>query len=292
MILHISLLSSCHLRSKRHVSRRRRNPYLVGRTARGVLPFSALPFPLSTPFPAIRDELAWKADQPVGRRLLHPRATRSIRDSPLSLSLSLSLSLLLSLSFYHSLSLSLSFLSRSRFIHDIQPSDSVVVSSSSSQQQPATGRSALDWLFVSKRSFCCYAGSPLVPLLSPPLAGSLSLSLSCSPLSPSLVLLPYLCFAGENVPSWSCRMALGAFCCSFVTLGAARDLSSPYSFLLLASSHTCLSVIVSIGLPDPVHDSFSLLPSGPNIFVSWHGTWYRPSLGSDSQLIICFNHMI
>lgn len=173
--------------------------------------------------------------------------------SSLSISLAFALALLLFLSFSISFSLSLSFLSRSRFIHDAQPNGSVVVSSS--QQQPATGRSALDWLFVSKRSFCCYAGSPLVPLLSPPLARTLSLFLFLSftpvpPLSPhSLVLLPYPWFAGENAPSWSCRIAPGAFCCSSVTLGAARDLSSPYGFLLLASSRTCLPEIVSVSRP-------------------------------------------
>lgn len=254
MIPHAYLLPSRHLRSRRHTSRRRRSPYLVeGLRARS--PFSPLPFPLSTPFPAIRDGLAWKADQPVGRRLLHPRATRSIRDSLFSLYLSRfrSCSPSLSIILYLILSLSLSFLSRSRFIHDAQPNGSVVVSSS--QQQPATGRSALDWLFVSKRSFCCYAGSPLAPLLSPPLARTLSLFLFLSftpvpPLSPhSLVLLPYPWFAGENAPSWSCRIAPGAFCCSSVTLGAARDLSSPYGFLLLASSRTCLPEIVSVSRP-------------------------------------------
>lgn len=173
--------------------------------------------------------------------------------SSLSISLAFALALLLFLSFSISFSLTLSFLSRSRFIHDAQPNGSVVVSSS--QQQPATGRSALDWLFVSKRSFCCYAGSPLVPLLSPLLARTLSLFLFLSftpvpPLSPhSLVLLPYPWFAGENAPSWSCRIAPGAFCCSSVTLGAARDLSSPYGFLLLASSRTCLPEIVSVSRP-------------------------------------------
>lgn len=116
-----------------------------------------------------------------------PCDTINTRLSLLSLSLSaFALALLLFLSFSISFSLTLSFLSRSRFIHDAQPNGSVVVSSS--QQQPATGRSALDWLFVSKRSFCCYAGSPLVPLLSPPLARTLSLFLflSFTPVPPTL----------------------------------------------------------------------------------------------------------
>jgi len=107
VILHICLLPSRHLRSKRHTSRRRRSPYLVeGPRARS--PFS--PLPLSTPFPAIRDGLAWKVDQPVGRRLLHPRATRSIRDSLFSFYLSRfrSCSPSLSIILYLVLSLSLS----------------------------------------------------------------------------------------------------------------------------------------------------------------------------------------
>jgi len=181
------------------------------RTARAISLFSLAPF---NPFP--RDSRRARMEgRPASRSAVAPPPCDTINTRLSLLFLSLSLSFLLSFSFYHSLSrslslslsLSLSFLSRSRFIHDTQPSCSVVVSSSSSsQQQPATGRSALDWLFVSKRSFCCYAGSPLVPLLSSPpartnththihththththtLSLSLSLSLvySCSPLSP------------------------------------------------------------------------------------------------------------
>lgn len=61
------------------------------RTARAfALPFLLCRSPPFNPFPRnSRGGLAWKVDQPVGRRLLHPRATRSIRDSSLSLTLSL-----------------------------------------------------------------------------------------------------------------------------------------------------------------------------------------------------------
>lgn len=191
MIPHAYLLPSRHLRSRRHTSRRRRSPYLVeGLRARS--PFSPLPFPLSTPFPAIRDGLAWKADQPVGRRLLHPRATRSIRDSLFSLYLSRfrsrsrspSLSIILYLILSHSL-VSIAF-----SLHPRRTAERL----RRSQQQPAAAsnrqkRARLAVRFEAVFLLLCRLpfGPPSVSSArSHSLPLSLSLVYSCSPTLPSL----------------------------------------------------------------------------------------------------------
>lgn len=110
---------------------------LSRRTARVVSLFSLAVLPFN-PFP--RDSRRARMEgRPASRSAVAPPPCDTIntRLSPLPLSVSLALPLFLSFS----ISFSLTFLSRSRFIHDTQPSGSVVVSSS---QQPATGRSALD----------------------------------------------------------------------------------------------------------------------------------------------------